>query len=162
MDGLRIIAEGRPNFPDKRYSTIGYGFDELVKPIAKFIGDLYWLLSDDVMFNHISPRTGKEFIELEQNYDDLIIGENSYYRLACKDFIINYAEFISADYDEIFGFNEYPSIPQNEISTEHIEKEVKIFFRCTDAAFWEIFSSTTELLESIKMEFPKSIKSISF
>jgi hypothetical protein len=158
MEGLHINAESRPHFPDKRYSTIGYGFDELIKPIKGNIANLYWLLSNNVIFNHISVKSGKIFTEYDNNYDELIIGESRYYKLACKDFIVKYAEFISPDYDEIFGFEEYPVIPKNEITTEVIEKKVKIYFRCTDAAFWEIFSNNTEIIEGIKMEFPKSWK----
>jgi hypothetical protein len=37
---------------------------------------------------------------------------------------------------------------------------IKVYFRCTDAAFWEVFSPVDRILDILKREFPKSIDAV--
>lgn len=169
LPGLRLRGEGRSGFPDRRYSTIGYGFEEVMTPIQEIVADYHWILDGTGTFHHRSPTSGRIFTDFDDHYEQLIIQETDFFRLTKRGYLTEYAEFVLGDWDTIYGVEhpvdltsfetrELPFLSSRSahIPDEFIHAQVRVIFDCVDAAFWAVFSQNRELLRRIEKKFPSS------
>ena len=73
------------------------------------------------------------------------------------DFLVKYAKFIIGDWDRIYGIeNKDDFLNTEKFGYEFIKRKTKIFFRCTDGIFWEVYAKDKTIIDIIMKEFPHS------
>jgi hypothetical protein len=153
MKGIRLIKKS----VDRSLSTPivrkkDYEFFEIVNPIAHLITGLYWIL-DDASFLHMASD-GSTFDDYQYRYDELIISERNHLRITEQDFILRYAKFIYGDWDNLIGLRSLQDANDAfTVTQEFIESKAVIYFRCIDAAYWEVYTPDPKLLLILQESF---------
>ena len=154
MKGLQVIAEQQQDLqPGEAHWSIGYRFDQLVEPVLEFVSDCYWLINSRTIFLDSPDDTHAP----EPTISKVIIEQTSHYILAEPRFITEFSNLFIPDWTNFFGVPERIDLHTVQITPAFLESTFLIFFRCVDAAFWEVYSPKDEILQWIAGAFPKSI-----
>jgi hypothetical protein len=154
MKGVRLIRKSVDKaLPVPIVAKGDYEFFEIVNPIAHLITGLYWIL-DGLSLLH-TASDGSTFDDNIQNrFDELIISERNHLIITEQDFILRYAKFILGDWDDLVGLRSLQDVNDTfTLTQEFIESKAVVYFRCIDAAYWEVYASDPKLLLTLQQSF---------
>jgi hypothetical protein len=162
IKGLRIRGKG---YPKKSHYRIDYNFPELISPVSDLIANYYWIIEDPIFIQELP--NGDKFDDLQEKYSEIVLQDfpadsPPHFMLCIRGFLNKYGKFILPDNQRIFGLREkidlsdaLNSVKLN-VKKSFISQNVEVFFSCNDAAYWEVYSIHSEILQRVKDKFPSS------
>jgi hypothetical protein len=153
MEGLSICTGDEPGG-----RRVKCAFRELVDPIRDLISDLHWILDGVVVSNQVTSGP-VEAPELDPEFAAFLVAQSRSLSLMRPGFIERFAPFITGDWDQIVGVRSPADFADGvTLDTDRIEAVGQIYFACTDAAFWEVYSPNDEIRARLLAAFPSSIR----
>ena len=128
-------------------------FYELMAVISHRVSGYYWVLEDVTFVHH--GASGRLFDE--RRYRESVLQQSQSLVLLDSESLTGLAEFILGDWDSIYGLRERVELAAFSGYSSGVAPEtVEVYLSCTDAAFWEVFARSEDLLLVLKRAFPEA------
>jgi len=157
MNGIKILGKDTVSDSESaaQLSRLDFGFIDILENVEEFMSDLYWAHTG-IIYSFPQSLTQEQYHEIKNNLEEYILHDDKSKSIQYmhRGFIENFGEYIFSDWLELAGYDDIQKLktfdPGNLVS---LDENSVIYFKCVDAASWEVYTENEEILKTLEAKF---------
>jgi len=144
-----------------------YGIREIVDCLAAEISESYCAVHQHFLI-YDSPEgkvlSDAESERLDRECERFLIEEQERNGAEIRDlklfgpgFLLRFRDYLYGDWNRFYLLSEKVPLGEIQLGSNQVPPQCEIFICCVDAAYWEVYTRDTALLERLKERFPEAM-----
>lgn len=157
MNGIKISGKENVSKSESKaqLSRLDFGFVDILQNIEELISDLYWAHTG-IIYSFPENLTQEQYHEIKNSLEEYMLHEDKSKQIQYMHggFIENFGEYIFSDWVELAGYEDIQKLKTfDPASPEALNENAVVYFKCVDAACWEVYAKNEEIIKIIQGKF---------
>jgi len=157
MNGIKILGKENVSESESKaqLTMLDFGFIDILQNIEELISDLYWAHTG-IIYSFPESFTQEQYHEIKNYLEEYTLHEDKSKQVQYmhKGFIENFGEYIFSDWVELAGYEDIEKLKTFDPgSPEALNENAVVYFKCVDAAYWEVYAKNEEIIKILEANF---------